>query len=232
MGAFQVTHYPHTADFMNDMTYPDLARSILEKGSYQLRFLPQTTFPPGFPLILAAVGLFLGLSPATLFPVVTVSATLGIIAAYELLRRVEGRTVAAATCLLLASSPVLFGFNTTIVFPEMPFFLMSMLALLLALKIDGAERGRSLIGWMLLFSVTLVLALLIRSVGVALLAGLATWIAISLAVVPEVGRRRMSMFNPPGAGINCTVGLDTVGPASSDSGVATSRISAVVHFAA
>jgi len=197
MGAFQVTHYPHTADFMNDMTYPDLARSILEKGSYQLRFLPQTTFPPGFPLILAAVGLFLGLSPATLFPVVTVSATLGIIAAYELLRRVEGRTVAAATCLLLASSPVLFGFNTTIVFPEMPFFLMSMLALLLALKIDGAERGRSLIGWMLLFSVTLVLALLIRSVGVALLAGLATWIAISLAVVPEVGRRRMSMFLIP-----------------------------------
>ena len=194
MGVFQVTHYPHTADFMNDMTYPDLARSILEKGSYQLRFLPQTTFPPGFPLILAAVGLFFGLSPATLFPVVLVSATLGIIAAYELLRRVEGRGVAAATCLLLASSPVLFGFNTTIVYPEMPFFLMSMLALLLALKIDRTERGKSLIGWMLLLSITLVLAVLIRSVGVALLAGLLTWIAVSLLIVPEMGRRRLRRF--------------------------------------
>lgn len=194
MGAFQVTHYPHTADFMNDMTYPDLARSILEKGSYQLRFLPQTTFPPGFPLILAAVAFFFGLSPAALFPVVTVSATLGIIAAYELLRRVEGRGVAAATCLLLASSPVLFGFNTTIVYPEMPFFLMSMLALLLALKIDRTERGKSLIGWMLLLSVALVLAVLIRSVGVALLAGLATCIAVSLLIVAEMGRRRLRRF--------------------------------------
>jgi hypothetical protein len=197
IGAFQLAHYPHTADFMNDMTYPDLARSILEKGSYQLRFLPQTTFPPGFPLILAAVGLFFGLSPATLFPVVTASATLGIIAAYELLRRVEGRGVAAATCLLLASSPVLFGFNTTIVYPEMPFFLMSMLVLLLAFKIDHAERGESLVGWMLLLSITLVLAVLIRSVGVALLAGLATWIVVSFLIAPEVGRRRISRFLLP-----------------------------------
>src|SRR5208283_4332278 len=70
MGVFQLTHYPHSADFIYDVTYPDLARSILEKGSYQLRFLPQTTFPPGFPLILAAVGLVFGLSPAALFPVV------------------------------------------------------------------------------------------------------------------------------------------------------------------
>jgi hypothetical protein len=197
MGAFQLTHYPHSADFMNDVTYPDLARSILEKGSYQLRFLPQTTFPPGFPLILAAVGLFLGLSPAALFPVIAVSATLALIAAYELLRRVEGRGAAAAACLLLASSPVLFGFNTTVVYPEMSFFLMSMLALLLALKIDRVERGRSVIGWVLLLSVALVLAVLIRSVGVALLAGLATWIAISLPIVPEMGRRRMKRFLLP-----------------------------------
>jgi hypothetical protein len=197
MGVFQLTHYPHTPDFMNDVTYPDLARSILEKGSYQLRLLDQTMVPPGFPLILAAVGLFFGLSPAALFPVVAVSATLGLIAAYEFLRRVEGRGMAAAACLLLASSPVLFGFNTTLLYPEMSFFLASMLALLLAFKIDRAEPSRSLIGWVLLLSVTLVLAVLIRSVGVALLTGLATWIATSLLVVPEIGRRRMKRFLLP-----------------------------------
>ena len=143
------------------------------------------------------MGLFFGLSPAALFPVVTVSAVLGIIGAYELLRRVEGRGVAAATCLLLSSSPVLFSFNTAIVYPEMSFLLMSMLALLLALKIDRVERSRSLIGWTTLLSVTLVVAVLIRSVGVALLAGLATWIAMSLLIVPEMGRRRMKRFLLP-----------------------------------
>jgi hypothetical protein len=197
MGAFQLTHYPHTADFMNDVTYPDLARSILEQGSYQLRFLPQTTQPPGFPLILAAVGFFFGLTPAALFPVIAVSATLGLIAAYKLLRRVEGRALAASACLVFGSLPVVSGFNTAFIYPEMPYILMSMLALLLALKIDSAERGSSLTGWSLLLSITLVLAVLIRSVGVALLAGLATWITMSLLIVPPIGRRRLKWFLIP-----------------------------------
>jgi hypothetical protein len=194
IGAFHLTHYLHTLDFMNDVTYPDLARSILDHGSYQIRLLPETTFPPGFPLILATVGLFLGLTPATLFPVIAVSATLGLIATYKFLRRVEGRAVAAAISLLLASCPVLFSFGTSIIYPEIPYFLMSMLVLLLALKVDRAERGRSLSGPAMLLSVTLVLAVLIRSVGVALLAGLATWIAISLLIVPDIGRRRLRRF--------------------------------------
>ena len=49
----------------------------------------------------------------------------------------------------------------------------------------------------MLLSITLVLAVLIRSVGVALLAGLAAWIATSLLVVPDVGRRRLRRFVLP-----------------------------------
>jgi len=60
IGVFQLTHYPRTADFVADATYPDLARSIVEQGSYQIRFLPQTTLPPGFPFILAVVGWLAG----------------------------------------------------------------------------------------------------------------------------------------------------------------------------
>jgi hypothetical protein len=197
IGAFQLTHYLHTPDFMNDVTYPDLARSILDHGSYQIRLLPETTFPPGLPLILAAVGLFFGLTSATLFPVIAVCATLGLIATYEFLRRVEGRGAAAAISLFLASSPALFSFGTSIIYPEMPYFLMSILALLLALKIDQAERGRSVIGWAIVLSVTLVMAVLIRSVGVALLAGLMAWIVMSLLIVPDIGRRRLRRFVLP-----------------------------------
>ena len=197
MGAFQLTHYPHIPDFLNDTTYPDLARSVLEQGSYQIRFLPETTFPPGFTLILVAVGLLGGISPATMFPVIAVSATLGLLVTYELLRRVEGRGVAAATCLLLASSPVLFAFNSAVVYPEMPYFLMTMLALLLALKIDRIGNGRALVGLVLLLSAAIVLAVLIRSVGVALVAGLGTWIAMSLLIVPQVGWRRLRRFAVP-----------------------------------
>jgi hypothetical protein len=197
MGAFQLTHYTHASDFLNDTTYPDLARSVLEQGSYQIRFLPETMFPPGFTLILAAVGLLGGISPATLFPVIAVSATLALLVAYELLRRVEGLGVAAATCLLLASSPVLFAFNTAIIYPEMPYFLMTMLALLLALKIDRIGNGRALVGLVLLLSAAIVLAVLIRSVGVALVAGLGTWIAMSLLIVPQVGWRRLRRFAIP-----------------------------------
>src|SRR5579872_545137 len=194
MGAFQLTHYPHIADFISDVTYPDLARSIVDHGLYQLRLLPETTFPPGFPLILAAAGSLFGFSPAVLYSVVAVSAMLGVIATYEFLRIVEGRGVAVATALFLASCAGLFAFNTAVVYPEMSYFLASMTMLLLAVKVDGTERRRSLIGWMMLLSVTLVLAVMIRSVGVALLAGLVTWIFISLIVVPEMGRRRLRRF--------------------------------------
>lgn len=197
LGAFQFAHYPHFADFSSDVTYPDLARSLLEKGLYEIRLLPQTTLPPGLPLLLALAGKLFGLSPAVAFGVVAVSTSLGLIAAYELLRRVEGRAVAVVACLLLASSPVIFGFNTDVVFPEMPYLLASMLVLLLTLKIDRTPRGPLLVVWILLLAVALVLAVLIRSVGIALLVGLISWMAASFVMAPEKSRTRMIRFLIP-----------------------------------
>ncbi len=197
IGVFQCTHYLHTANYVYDASYADLARSLVETGSYQLRQLPQPTLPPGFPAILAVVGLLFGFSPGALLPVVAVSATLGLIAAYELLRRVEGRAVAAVACLLLASSPFAFGFITLFVYPEMTYFLACMLALLLALKVDRAEPDRAPIGWIFLLSCVVTAAVLIRSVGVALLAGLAAWIAASFLLAPAIARRRMRRIMIP-----------------------------------
>jgi hypothetical protein len=197
MGVIQFACYPRAADFINDPGYPDLARSLLEQHSYQLNYLPMTTLPPGLPLILALVGRFWGLGPPVQFHVLAVSTTLGLIVAYKLLRRVEGRGLAATTCLLFGSSPLLFGFSTTIIFPEMPYFLASMLALWLAVKIDRAQPGKRQVTWILLLGIVLVMAVLIRSVGIALIVGLGTWIAASLAVVRETGRRRLKRFLLP-----------------------------------
>jgi len=91
-----------------DATYPELARSILEQHSYQTRFLPQTTLPPGLPVVLAVVGWLAGFTPAVLFPVIAVSTTLALIAAYELLRCVEGRFM-----VIIAAMQVMFDHPLT-----------------------------------------------------------------------------------------------------------------------
>lgn len=197
VAAFQLVHYPHFADYLSDVTYPDLARSLLEKGSYQIRLLPQTTLPPGLPLILAIIGKFFTLSPTVAFGTIAVSTGLGLIASYELLRRVEGRAIAAIACLLLASCPALFGFNTAVVFPEMPYLFMSMAALLLVLKIDRTPRGVRLVFLVLLLGLVFAVAILIRSVGVALIAGLVAWVLASFFRSREVGRRRLARFVIP-----------------------------------
>ena len=194
LGLLQYASYPHTRDFVNDAMYPDLARSLLEKGSYQFDFSAETTLPPGFAIVLAFVGWLAGFGPATMFRVIAVCTTLGLITAYELLRKVEGRGVAAAACLLLGSSAAVFQFNTQVVFSDMPYFLVSMLVLWMALKMDRSEPGSARTGWTLLFSAALVMAVLIRSAGIALVGGLGMWMVVSRLAVPERGRVRMRMF--------------------------------------
>lgn len=197
MGAFQITHYLHTADYVYDASYVDLARSLLETGSYQLRHLPQTTLPPGFAMILAVVGLVFGLTPGALLPVVAVSSTLGLIAAYEFLRRIEGRAVAAGACLLLASSPSVFTFVTFFVYPEMTYFLLTIVAFLIAVKVDRAGPESAPFGKIALLSLLVIGAVMVRSVGVALLAGLAAWIFASFLLAPGIARRRVARMLAP-----------------------------------
>ena len=74
---------------------------------------------------------------------------------------------------------------------------MSMTALLLTLKIDRIQRGLLLPVWIALLSVALVLAVLIRSVGIALIVGLVTWTVTSFVLAPENARLRMKRFLIP-----------------------------------
>ena len=65
-----------------------------------------------------------------------VFATLGCLASYELLGRLEGRTAAAVISLLLISSPQEFAMATQMVFSDLPYFFTSMVALLLMRRLD------------------------------------------------------------------------------------------------
>ena len=103
LGALQFCLYQRSDDFfVGDVSYFELARSIVEKGSYGFNFKPETMLPPGFPMILALLCVTVSCSRAVLIRSMAVFATMGFIASYELLRRVQGRAVAAASCLLLA----------------------------------------------------------------------------------------------------------------------------------
>jgi hypothetical protein len=180
--------------FMGDVTYFELARSLVEKGYYGFDFTPQTTLPPGFPAILAAICVIVGCNFAVMSSSMAVFATLGFIVSYELLRVEEGRTAAAVSCLLLASSPIVFVLSTQFVASDLPYFFTSMLALMFAAKLVVANcRRRRLILWPLC-GVFMLGSLLIRSVGIALLVGLFAWVTVSFCFDWNAGVHRARSF--------------------------------------
>ena len=84
------------------------------------------------------------------------------------------------------------------VYPEMSYFLVSMLVLLLALKLDRAGGGRLPAVWNVLLSVAVAFAVLIRSVGVAFLAALVAWVVVSFYFLPQkLALRRLLRFSVP-----------------------------------
>jgi hypothetical protein len=197
LGALQFKYYLRTSDFAFDAMYGDLARSLLYKGVYEFNFRPETTLPPGLPLILAAVGKFAGLTMPVLFHVIAVSTTLGLLAAYELLRRISNRGVAATAALLVGSSPAVFAFGTQLIFSDLPYLFLSMAVLWLCLAMDSPARALTRAVQLVLLSAVLVLAALTRSAGIALLAGLCSWMLASFLLNREQGIRRIRTFVVP-----------------------------------
>jgi len=180
LGVLQFSLYQRSDDFFGgDTVYFELARSIVERGSYGFNFKSETMFPPGFPAILALICITVGCSYAVLIRSMAVFTALGFIVSYELLRREQGRTVAAVCCLLLASSPLIFEFSTQAVFSDLPYFFTSMLTLLVAKQLEMAQSPRARAALCLLCGLLLVGSLLIRSSGVALLIGLFAWLVVS-----------------------------------------------------
>ena len=194
LGAFQFLYYMRAADVVYDATYVDLARSLLDGGGYRFDFRVETLLPPGFPALLALVWFVFGRSQAVGFHVTAVCATLALVASYDLLRRVEGRAVAFIACALLASSRDLFLYTTGTIGPDMGYFFLSTLVLILALKLDRPEGVRFRAGLILLCGASVAAAILFRTAGMVIVMGLAGWIAASFWRDRGVGWRRLKAF--------------------------------------
>ena len=87
--------------FTGDTTYFELARSLLAHGMYGFNARPETVVPPGFPAFMATRCVTVGCGYSVFIHAMVVGSTLGVLAGYELLRRVEGRVAAGVISLLV-----------------------------------------------------------------------------------------------------------------------------------
>ena len=197
LGALQIIFGRHVADFAGDVTYLELAKSIVHGAGYGFNFKPETMLPPGFPYLLALLTLVLGSSYAVLIRTMAAFTTLALIFSYDLLRTQTTRKVAAAVCILIASSPVVFQFSTTLVFSDMPYFFTSTMLLwaLMRLEIRQGERWKRTLWWLLCL-VLVVVSVLLRSTGMALLGGVVGWLVVSARKDRAGTKKRVLVFLP------------------------------------
>ena len=198
LGGLQFVFTLRASDFVaGDVTYYELARSIVEGRTYGFNARIETLLPPGFPALLALLCVTVGSRYSVLIRSMPVFGTLGFMVSYELLRRQVGRAVAAAACLLLISSTEVFGFSTSLVLSDIPYFLASTLVLLLVMQLDKETPGpRRTVKWLLL-CLLLPASVMLRSAGVTLLTGLAAWLATSFLSARALGARRATTFLVP-----------------------------------
>lgn len=197
LGALAFVLSCRATDFVGDAYYFELAKSLLRRGGYEFDFRPQTMVPPGFPFLLALMMTVVGSSYAVLVRSMAVFGTLGLIATYEVLRFEESRWVAAAMCVLLGSSPEVFRFSTRLVFSDLPYLCTSMLLLWVILRMDSIKmRRRRLVPWWVLAASLVIVSVLMRSTGIALLSGILGWIGASFLQNKAVARRRLRILLP------------------------------------
>jgi len=197
LGALPFFLYEKAPDFINaDVYYVDLADSLLHHHSYAANFVPERVHPPGLPAIVVSVCVTLGCTHNTLIRTMPVFLTLGLLLGYEVLRRQRGRLIAAASCLLLASSPDIFPWVTSRLSPSFPYLFTSMLVLLLMPKLETSQKGlRRLLAVVLLcFLVTA--AVMIESAGIALIGAMLAWLILSFFGFPEIARLRLKLLLP------------------------------------
>jgi hypothetical protein len=196
LGALQFA-FPLQSDdfFRGDTIYVELAQSILENRRYGVDY-NDVQYPPGLPGLIALMCASVGCGHTVLVRSMSVFLALGLIASYWLLKRQEGVAVAATTCLLIASSPIVFALSTQIVFSDLPYFFTSITTLVLVAKMDRTAKALAqtlLLG--LICTVMLVSSLLLRSSGVALIAGLVGWLAVGGLWTDKATRtRRLRTF--------------------------------------
>lgn len=179
MGAWQFVFCDRAPFGYDDVFYADAAASLIRTGVYGIQGHREANQPPGLSAILALVQLASGGGHLAFLRTMVVCGTLGLLAAYALLRHECRKTIAGLFCLLLISSPRWFQLETELVFPAFPFLLSTFLALLALRRVESAATFRSRAGWIAASSALTAISILIASAGIALLGAVAVRIAIT-----------------------------------------------------
>ena len=168
-------------NFVDDSYYVSVAKALASGQGYTNIYLPEpvrhTHFPPGLPALLSVpMRLGLALGPTIILSklILILCAALGLLA-FLSLGRIEGykEAVVAWAVALAAVSIALVGY-TCRVGSEMPYMLLSVLALLAARRYRlGTQMSWPGIWWGIAAGVLLAFAILTRTIGVMLLGGLA-----------------------------------------------------------
>jgi hypothetical protein len=197
LGALQFYSHLRAQDFpFEDVAYFEQAKSLLHDGYYGFNSVPERVQPPGLPLLLALICKIAGCRYGVLLSSMSVFFTLGLLVWYQVIRQAEGRGIAAATCLILGSSPWIFYVVTRWIWPSIPYFFVSALALWTILKLDGAQtRLRRY-----LFSAALALivacAILIQSAGIVLVGAMLASIGFTWLRDRGTAVHRLRVFLP------------------------------------
>ena len=150
----------------------DAARSIIEHHFYGINGRPETNTPPGLAGLLAVMCMYGACAHSAILPAMAIIQTLGFIATYAFLRRQAPRPVAAAICLILASSPFYFVSVTMTLVAYPPYFLASSCALLLVLRFETTEGHAQRLAQGVVLALLCVASVMLASTGVALVAAL------------------------------------------------------------
>lgn len=184
-------------DFVNsDVHYVDLADSLLRSRSYSANFTHEGLVPPGLPLILASTCATLGCTHDIFTRTMPVFLALGLLLSYEVLRRQRGRLIATVSCLILASSPSIFPWVTSRLWPIFPYFCVSMMILLLIPKLEASQWPARTLLLGVALCLLLLAALTLESIGLALVAAILAWLAFSLLLKPASARLLLKRFLP------------------------------------
>lgn len=196
-GAFHFYSYQRTPDFwFDDVFYADAGRSLIEHGFYGINGHPETNQPPGLPALLGLLS-FLGIAGhAALIRAMAACEALGLVFAYEVLRREVPRAVAGSICLLLASSTVFFFFATRSIFPSLPYLLTTMAAILVARNFENSTRPAWKYFWGFVLTVLISVSLMFATAAMAFLGAIAMSVAMLYVRDRKLAMTRLKMYTP------------------------------------
>jgi hypothetical protein len=156
-------------------TYFGLAQSLRHQHAYWFDFAPHVTYPPGYPVLLAGLMSVVGENFAALVRLSIPIFFLGLFGLYRLLELQWGSRIASALVILAAVSGDAYFWSTVGLHSDVPYFTVSIFALLcFVLGERASTRGRR-IAYRILVAVLASYLVLLRSVGVTLVGGILLW---------------------------------------------------------